>query len=265
MLQRAWAWTELHAALEGAFPWCDEQGAKSDGFTAHMTLGQFPTVAAAQSFAAACGWRPFSMEVTEIAFLARSRATNDRFVTRHVVRLGTAFTSPSLVPSAGVELSAAEREAEHRVVAWLRARVAEGNAPKNRAALVRAIAPLCRFQRRALNVQALLATLCAERCLTIGTDDSVTYTPAASAASDTVPWRTLPGDADDAARVQARARQWLRAQQVRPRTKQALVAALSQLCIVTGTVDAERIVDALERASLLHLSDDYAQTLTYAL
>ena len=74
--------------MERAFPWCNDQGAKSsDGFTPHLTLGQFDSVAAAQQFAKDLNWKPITFNCDKISFIARSDETKQRFVVRQLVSL----------------------------------------------------------------------------------------------------------------------------------------------------------------------------------
>lgn len=58
-----------------------------EGFTPHLTLGQFESLTAAEAFVQGLKWKPFSFCVDHVSFLARSDATGGRFVEKHVVKL----------------------------------------------------------------------------------------------------------------------------------------------------------------------------------
>lgn len=94
----------LHAALEKAFPECDEQGRKSArGFTPHLSVGQLPRSGAAdiERTLATWGkhWRPLSFEAREVCIIRRRGDTPFEVVRR--VPLG----------GAGGQSSSARRDA----------------------------------------------------------------------------------------------------------------------------------------------------------
>ncbi len=79
----------LQSALQSALPQCNAQSLRSpDGFTPHLTLGQFPTpeAARAQIDVWRQSWRPLRFPVHAVHLL--SRRGDDPFQARHHVPLG---------------------------------------------------------------------------------------------------------------------------------------------------------------------------------
>jgi len=63
----------LQAALQGAFPDCDDLGRFPAGYTPHLSVGQFPTAADCRRVQAElqAAWRPVVFTLAEVALLAR--------------------------------------------------------------------------------------------------------------------------------------------------------------------------------------------------
>lgn len=87
----------LQAILQTLFPQCDEQSSKSpNGFTPHLSVGQFPTPEAV--IANLPQWFPVSFRVESIALI--SRRDDEPFAVRQIVHLGKPeiyASSPELI------------------------------------------------------------------------------------------------------------------------------------------------------------------------
>jgi 2'-5' RNA ligase len=84
----------LQAALQAAFPDCDDLSRFPAGFTPHLSVGQFATVADCERRRAGWQqtWRPLEFPVTEVAVLARDGERPFGIVTR--IPLGDAGAAP---------------------------------------------------------------------------------------------------------------------------------------------------------------------------
>ncbi len=88
--QPADALHQLQAILQQIFPQCDEQSSKSaNGFTPHLTVGQFPTTQVAQTELSQ--WHPVKFQVDSIALI--SRRDNEPFEIRYRIPLKSATPS----------------------------------------------------------------------------------------------------------------------------------------------------------------------------
>ncbi len=88
--QPAIALHQLQAILQQIFPQCDEQSSKSaNGFTPHLTVGQFPTTQVAQTELSQ--WHPVKFQVDSIALI--SRRDNEPFEIRYRIPLKSATPS----------------------------------------------------------------------------------------------------------------------------------------------------------------------------
>jgi endonuclease/exonuclease/phosphatase family metal-dependent hydrolase/2'-5' RNA ligase/uncharacterized protein (UPF0248 family) len=74
----------LQARLQTLFPTCDEQSTKENGFTPHMSIGQFESVEQARK--ALPTWKPLKTTVQEIALISRGKDTP--FEVKYTVSLG---------------------------------------------------------------------------------------------------------------------------------------------------------------------------------
>jgi len=80
----------LQARLEQAMPWCDDVSSFFGGFTPHVSVGRFQSVADADRVAGriAATWQPLAFQVAEVALIARSGAPAEPFRVEQVVPLG---------------------------------------------------------------------------------------------------------------------------------------------------------------------------------
>lgn len=84
------AMRQLQTGLEAAMPWCDDVSGFPGGFTPHLSVGRFPTVAEAERMAASllASWSPVECRATEVALIARSGAPGDPFRVAFTLPLG---------------------------------------------------------------------------------------------------------------------------------------------------------------------------------
>ncbi|MCL1473895.1 poly(A) polymerase [Argonema antarcticum] len=76
---------QLQSVLQQLFPQCDEQSKKSqNGFTPHLSVGQFPS--SEEAFSQLTSWHPVSFPVESVALI--SRRGDEPFEVRYLVHLG---------------------------------------------------------------------------------------------------------------------------------------------------------------------------------
>ena len=76
---------QLQSVLQQLFPQCDEQSKKSEnGFTPHLSVGQFPS--SEEAFSQLPSWHPVSFPVESVALI--SRRGDEPFEVRYLVHLG---------------------------------------------------------------------------------------------------------------------------------------------------------------------------------
>ncbi|MCL1468089.1 poly(A) polymerase [Argonema galeatum] len=76
---------QLQSVLQQLFPQCDEQSKKSpNGFTPHLSVGQFPS--SEEAFSQLPSWHPVSFPVESVALI--SRCGDEPFEVRYLVHLG---------------------------------------------------------------------------------------------------------------------------------------------------------------------------------
>jgi poly(A) polymerase len=113
------AWQTLQKALQLLFPQCNEQSNRANGFTPHLSVGQFPDESNARKLLPA--WKPVRFPVTYVALI--SRKGEEPFAVRYRIALGTGhiekageYSFSAFLQEQMPELSSSEKETQKLVL-----------------------------------------------------------------------------------------------------------------------------------------------------
>jgi len=261
------ALNDLQAKLVALFPQCTDLESKGgDGFTPHLTVGQFVGKIAVerQHDLFKQNFVPIEFQVTHVHII--SRTATEPFVIKYSVPLGHTESSPmtgtiSLAPQIALPSTSTEpmeidseivdddlRKVLVRFKQWLKNQHSMKKLPKTKYGLLSATKNICSIQYKCSDVEKIYNVLLQEAYFQVlEKEQKVTYLKPPSHLLRRKPGGNLSNEEW----ALERCREWVYADGNSPGTVSALKNCLNQLLLKKETVDQRSVLNYFEKKGTL--------------